>query len=85
MTQNTPRDGSRLDITVAETLDNLCGQILHAQYAGRRLTAIHLAPRTYKLVADAKRKHTGRGNPILLLGLPIVSDDSVTADHPTIQ
>jgi hypothetical protein len=84
MEADMPQVSTLIDITVAETIDDLCGQILEAQYAGRRLASVHLAPKAYALIADAKRKQTGRGNPILLLGLPIVSDDSLTADHPAV-
>jgi hypothetical protein len=49
-----------MDISLAETLDDICTEMHDA--GGRPMTSIHLAPHVYELVVTARR-HRAAGAP----------------------
>lgn len=74
-----------LDITVAEAIDDLCTQILEADRRARPVERVRVSPRTYDMVADARRAELIRGNALLVLGYEVISDDSVQTGQPRIE
>jgi len=72
------------DLSVIETLDDACGDILRAKWDRRLVSSLHVHPSVYRLVANAKQREMARGNVLILLGLELVSDDNVPADRPEI-
>jgi hypothetical protein len=73
---------TEFDISVAEALDTAMVQILNAMHRQVPVTSLHVRPRVYDLVATAKAKELARGEPLVLLGLPVVADDTLTGDRP---
>jgi hypothetical protein len=71
--------------SVAEVLDGVCTDILRAAYGGRPPTRMNVSPRVYELVAAAKAQELARGNPLMLLGLDLVSDESVTGNSARLR
>ncbi|HZP95079.1 MAG TPA: hypothetical protein VFC31_01910 [Candidatus Limnocylindria bacterium] len=67
-----------MDIGLAEALDDLCTEI-HRR-GDDPMTAVHVDPRLYDLVAGARRA-AGRRGPLLLLGLELVRDERVATDR----
>ncbi len=71
-----------MDISLAETLDDVCTEIHDT--GDRPMTSIHLAPRIYELVVDARR-YLGKDMPLLLLGLDVVRDEGLREARFTIH
>jgi hypothetical protein len=75
-----------MDISMAVILDDLCTLIRRADDEHRSIYAVHVAPRIYELVAAAKAKqHVSRGNPLMLLGLDLVRDETVVPGRVRIR
>ena len=72
----------RFDISVAEALDAACMRILDAASWHVPVKALRINTKVYELVAHAKARELARGEPLLLLGLPVVADDAVEVGRP---
>lgn len=62
-----------LDLSSADILDEACRLALDAQAAGRQVTVLHVHPLVYQRFAHARAADIERGEPLVLLGLRLVS------------
>lgn len=62
---------------MGEVLDEACEAIAQAQFDGIRPTRMSVAFEVYRVVADAKSRELSRGNPLMLLGLTVIGDETL--------
>jgi hypothetical protein len=73
------------DLSVVQALDNVCLELLKAHEQGAHPSTLRLHPHVYDLVASAKTKDLAQGNPLLLFGLDLVSDQEVELEYPEVR
>lgn len=73
------------EISIAEVLDVVVNEIREVSARGLTPSSLHLSLGLYNAVAEAKSRELDRGEPLLLLGLPVVPDDSVTSIIPELH
>jgi hypothetical protein len=65
-------------VPISSLLDDLSSRVATAIAQGENPTQIHVEPRIYAAIAEAKARSLARGNPLLLFGLELVADPSVS-------
>lgn len=65
-------------------IDQACTQIWDAWGAGAQVTSLRVSPAVYDAVAAARPKEVARDYPLMLLGLPIVTDRGVDTYNPVV-
>jgi hypothetical protein len=72
-------DGSHdLNIDLALAIDEICREIYSAADRGQPVETAFVGEEIYGAVAETKaQQHTSRGNPLLLLALDVVEDDTL--------
>jgi hypothetical protein len=69
-------DGS--PVPISSLLDDLGARVATAIAQGENPTYIHVDPCIYAAIAEAKARSLARGNPLLVFGLELVADPSVS-------
>jgi hypothetical protein len=65
-------------------VEEACTQIWRAWGSGASVTSLRVSPAVYDAVAAARPGEVARHFPLMLLGLPLVADDSVASYHPVV-
>lgn len=72
-------------LSLASVVDAVCSEI-HAGWAsGETFSTLRLSPALYELIAASKAREVRRGNPVMLLSLDVVADDTIPVTHATID
>jgi len=67
-----------MNIPVAVAIDEICRQIYWLANRGRPAETAFVGGHIYDAIAEAKaQQHTSRGNPLLLLALDVVHDQTL--------
>jgi hypothetical protein len=74
------------DRYIAEVLDEACREWFDRRRRGQAPPhELRVNPVVYETIAQAKAADTARGNPLLLLGLEVVSVDGVPPSKPQLR
>lgn len=65
-------------------IDNACAGIWEAWGHGAQLTSLRVSPAVYDAVAAAGHGEAARDCPLMLLGLPLISDPGVATYEPVV-
>lgn len=73
-------------VSLAIDLDQACELILqHEAHSAAKLSEIHVHPEVYAAMAATCAEDLARGNPLLLFGLTVIADESVSPERPIVR
>jgi hypothetical protein len=73
-------------ISLAVDLDQVCELILqHEARSAAKLSEIRVHPEVYAAMAATCAEDLARGNPLLVFGLTVIADESVSPEQPIVR
>lgn len=64
-------------LSLVPVIDAVCAEILAGWASGESFSTLRLSPVLYDLVTAGKAREIQRGNPVMLLSLDVVADDTI--------
>lgn len=77
--------GGEIVLWMSVVIDNACAQIWEAWGSGAPVASLRVSPDVFDTVAAARPAELARGNPLTLLGLPLVADAAVASYEPVAE
>ncbi|MGH3393035.1 MAG: hypothetical protein ACRDOO_29570 [Actinomadura sp.] len=72
-------------LSLGPVVDAVCSEI-HAGWAcGETFSTLRLSPALYDLIATSKAREIQRGNPVMLLSLDVIADDTIPDTRATLD
>jgi hypothetical protein len=77
LARNVPTNIDDSSLSLAPVIDAVCAEILEGSANGESFSTLRLSPAVYELIAASKARELQRGNPVMLLSLDVVADDTI--------
>ncbi|MQA87379.1 MAG: hypothetical protein GEV03_22810 [Streptosporangiales bacterium] len=66
-------------------IDEACAAVFAARDAQRRVTTLRVSPAIYEAIVQGKARELERGNPVMVLGLDVVNDASLSGEVAALE